>query len=69
MPIFSLIYFILSWAFVVTFALFLAYSLVKKPEKNFNLKVSHLMIIWTLTKVVSFFYTMSPIYVNITMNI
>jgi hypothetical protein len=40
MPLFSLVYFILSWAFVAFFTIFFFYSLSKKPEKNFNLNVS-----------------------------
>ena len=39
MPIFSILYFWLSWAYVGFFTLFLFYSLSKKPEKNFTLRV------------------------------
>ena len=39
MPTFSLLYFGLSWAYVILFALFLFYSISKKPEKNFKLSV------------------------------
>jgi len=39
MPIFSILYFLLSWAFVFFFAFFLLYNLARKPEKNFSLSV------------------------------
>jgi hypothetical protein len=39
MPIFSIIYFILSWAYVIFFVVFLIYHCTKKPDKNYNLSV------------------------------
>ena len=46
MPLFSLVYFWLSWGYVVLFVVFLFYSMTKKPEKNFSFSVreSYLII-------------------------
>lgn len=44
MPLFSILYFVLSWAFVAFFSLFLAYNLCKKAEKNYSLRVRSLYI-------------------------
>ena len=40
MPLFSILYFGLSWAFICFFTLFLLYNVTKKPEKNYSLSVS-----------------------------
>ncbi len=37
MPIFSLIYFVLSWAYVIFFLLSLMYNCVRKQEKGYSL--------------------------------
>eukprot|EP00347_Sterkiella_histriomuscorum_P022538 403338112 len=38
MPFFGILYFILSWAFVITFFIFLLYHISKKVESNYTLK-------------------------------